>query len=42
MAPRGKYSSGSMGGIRAAVASSSANWEGSGISEGLDERAGVL
>jgi len=31
-----------MGCIRAALASSSADWEGSGISEGLGERAGVL
>jgi len=42
MAPRAKYSSCSMGGIRAAVASSLADREGSGISEGLGERAGVL
>jgi len=42
MAPRAKYSSCSMGGIRTAVASSSADWEGSGISEGLGQRAGVL
>jgi len=32
----------SMGSIRAAAASGSADWEGSGISEGLGERAGVL
>jgi len=31
-----------MSGIRAAVASSSGDWQGSGISEGLGERAGVL
>ena len=37
-----KYSSCSMGGIRAAVASSPAHWEASGISEGLGERTGVL
>ena len=31
-----------MGGIHAAAARNTANWEGSGISEALGERAGVL
>jgi len=42
MAPRAKDSSYPMGGICAAAASSPADREGSGISEGLGERAGIL
>jgi len=42
MAARKNHNSRSMGGIRAPAASSSTDWEGSGISEALGERAGVL
>jgi len=39
MAARATENSCSMGGIHAAAASSTANWEGSGISEALGEAA---